>query len=373
MRIAIGAFMLAQNPSGLGVYSRQVLQELTTVLAPSDHLTIFCPPCHQLACGESDRVSIRALPAIMSPRWGTAAAVARFVYSQTWVPSLLKHQDLFYSPTHQGLLGGRCTQVLTIHDLLSLRFPEQYRLQSAYFRVVLPRLIARSASIIVDSSSTRDDVCEQYRISPDQVHVVYAAVARTFCPASSAAIADVKARHTLGQYVLLVGASYPHKNMERAIEAFCSIRDRFPETSLVVAGGRPAYVQRLRAHATAVGLEAVRFIEYVPGADLPALYSGARLLLYPSLYEGFGLPPLEAMACGCPVVASRVSSIPEVCGDAAYYIEPLRVESIAEGIQRVMEDESLCLALRLAGLQRVKAFSWEETARGVYRVLSALA
>jgi glycosyltransferase involved in cell wall biosynthesis len=254
--------------------------------------------------------------------------------------------------------------------LLAIKFPNQYRLQYLYFKWLLPILLRNASAIIADSDNTRRDVHNYYGVPINKVHVIYSAIAQEFKPAHGNAVKRVHEAYGLGDFVLIVGASYPHKNISRAIQSFAKVRCRIPHIELVIAGGRKAYLKVLEQEAKDLDVEGVKFLGYVPQRDIPILYSAAYALLYPSLYEGFGLPPLEAMACGCPVIVSNTSSLPEICEDAAYYVDPYSIESIAEGLFRVVSDEKTRAALRQKGLERAKSFSWKKAAEGVYRVLN---
>lgn len=370
MRIAVSGFFLDHRPSGLGVYSQNVLAQLVRCASDGHQLTIYAPDAESLTSNGRRNVVAGKVPEFLRPRYGTRAAVARFIWSQTAFPSVLKGKyDLLYSPTHHGILRKGIPQIITIHDLLPMKFPSQYRLQHYYFAHVVPRLIRNSAAIIADSESTRRDVCDCYQAPADRVFVVYSAVDQTFKPAPAYRVDEVRRKYELGDFLLIVGASYPHKNIDRALQAFARVRSELQGIQLVVAGGRADYTKRLKERVEELHVRDVKFTGYVSPEDLPALYSAARLLFYPSLYEGFGLPPLEAMACGCPTIVSKTSSLPEVCGDAAYYVDPYDVESMAEALCMVSTGKDVREGLRHKGFERVKVFSWENTARAVWRVI----
>jgi glycosyltransferase involved in cell wall biosynthesis len=234
---------------------------------------------------------------------------------------------------------------------------------------VLPRIIAASSAIIVNSNSTAADVRRFYRVGDIPIHVVYPGYdAELFRPPDPKAIARAKSLYQLDNFVLSVGETRPYKNIRRLIEAFASVR--IPELQLAIVGKSskmdPGLVNLPNEHGVK---HQVKFLGYVPDADLVALYGGARAFVFPSLYEGFGFPALEAMACGCPVVASTAASIPEVCGDDAQYVDPASVESIAQGIRRVVSDPALQSMLREQGLRRAASFSYEGAAERVLEIL----
>jgi glycosyltransferase involved in cell wall biosynthesis len=365
--------MLGGQPSGLGVYSQNVLVELVKQARTRHRLTVYTPSTEPLSGMDQAGLTVCKVPGMLNPRYGAKAALARFVWSQTVFPSILADRyDVLYSPTHHGLLRKGPPQIITVHDLLALKFPSQYRLQYYYFIHVLPRVIRHSSAVIVDSESTKRDVHEHYGLDLDRIFVVYSAVNQGFQPASLDSQRHVKQKYGLSNYILIVGASYPHKNVVRALQAFARVRSALPKMEVVVAGGRPPYTETVRQEAHALNLQEVKFLGYVPPSELPALYSGARVLLYPSYYEGFGLPPLEAMACGCPVIVSHTSSLPEVCGDAACYVDPYDTGSIAESLRDLLTNEAAQEELRRKGSQRVGCFSWERTARDILKVVESV-
>jgi glycosyltransferase involved in cell wall biosynthesis len=174
----------------------------------------------------------------------------------------------------------------------------------------------------------------------------------------------VKSKYGLKSYLFYLGNLMPHKNLRKLLRAFALLHRELPYT-LVIAGWKdPRHYPALEAEAQSLGLaEKVLFLNYVPADDLPALYAGAEAFVFPSLYEGFGLPPLEAMACGCPVLVSNIASLSEVCGDAAYYVDPYDANHIAEAIYRVATSRELKENLAFKGTERAKLFSWEKSAR----------
>jgi glycosyltransferase involved in cell wall biosynthesis len=372
MRIAVGAFFLDSAPTGLGMYTRNIVPSLIKHADSGHQMTVYAPCWGPATKDLCNGAAVQAVPSAVSPKHASLSALARLVWSQSVLPSRLRSQDVFYSPTHHGVLRNTVRQVITIHDLLAMRFPSQYRLQHYYFAYVLPQLIKRASAVVVVSEATRKDVHRFYDVAADKVSVVHGAVDEHFGPVSDRDQVNIKARYGLKDYILVVGASFPHKNIVRALEAFDSLQSTRSNIELVIAGGRPEYIAVLREKVRDLNARAVKFIGYVPLQDLPALYAAAELLLYPSLYEGFGLPPLEAMACGCPVVISNTPSLSEICGDAGYYVEAEDVQSIADGLSAVLVDPNLAKRLRAAGLQRVQLYSWDKTAREVLRVLESV-
>lgn len=373
MKIAVNASILDKRPSGLGVYTVNVLAGLDRALAAGDSMLVYSSVEAVLAPQRSEN---RFAPVLTRPEYGKKGGIARFLWGQTLFPLAARAAgaDIIYSTTHHGTFFPGRPQVITLHDMLPLRFPAQHRLQHCYFAYILPRMLEKCAAVITDSQSTKNDIIADYGFPMEKIHVCYCSVDNSlFRPRPQAQIDAVKNKYGLERYFLMVGASYPHKNMERAILAFAEMRDSFRGGQLVIAGGRGEYRQVLRRFAAKTGAaDAVVFLDYIGAEALSALYGGAAALVFPSLYEGFGLPPLEAMSCGCPVICSNTSSLPEVCGGAACYVNPERADEIADAMRAFAADGALRRQLAEKGLARAPEFSWEKTAGGVKRVLETI-
>jgi glycosyltransferase involved in cell wall biosynthesis len=263
-----------------------------------------------------------------------------------------------------------CPVVATIHDLSFEHLPETFKRRSrAQLRLTVRRTARAAAHIIAPSEFTRRDIVETYGVAPARVSVVPLAAAPRFAPFADAKelqrVRDVYG--IAGDYILAVGSIQPRKNLARLIKAYSDLRrrrgqDKLPK--LVVAGKRAwLFGETLRAVEECGVADAVIFTGYAPEDDLPALYCGALCFVYPSYFEGFGLPPLEAMRCGTPVVAGERTSLPEVVGDAGLLVNPFDTESIADALARLIDDETLRALLRERGLARATQFDWRETAR----------
>ena len=282
--------------------------------------------------------------------------------------------DLLFVPAHVLPIVHPRRSVVTIHDLGYLCYPEAHRLLDRLYLDLSTRYNARAAThLIADSSVTKRDLIERYSIEPDKITVVYPGYDKTtFQPVrDEEAIEAVKARHNIaGDYILFVGTLQPRKNLTRLIEAFSNLQYPIPNIQLVIAGKKGWLYREIFCQVEELGLEEkVVFMGYVPEGDLPALLSGARLFVFPSLYEGFGLPVLEALACGTPVVCSNASSLPEVAGDAAVLVDPLDVEGLTAAMKRVLGDEELRAGLIERGFEQARRFSWEKCARATLDVL----
>lgn len=297
------------------------------------------------------------------------------------VPAALRRLrvDVFHGMDHVGipLVGRTGKYVVTVHDVIPLILPETFtRRHRAIVRVALARIRRKADRVIVPSHTVKRDVVRYAGVPEDRVVVTPEGCEPRFRPVSSeGAMRDVAARYGLpSRYLLAVGTLEPRKNLTALLDAFarllrCGAVD--PDLRLVLAGARGWLDEPIFRTVRSLGLEpAVHFPGFIDDDDLPAVYSGAALFVFPSLYEGFGLPPLEAMACGVPVVTSNVSSMPEVAGDAAMLVDPRDVDGLAAAIARVLRDRALRARLRVAGITRARQFSWEATAR---RTLDAYA
>jgi len=254
-------------------------------------------------------------------------------------------------------------KIVTIHDISWKHFPKSVSKNFyLYYNFLIPRIAKNSLHIFTVSEFSKKDIASNLNIDEHKIIVVYNAVAKHF-------------RHLglkNGNIILSVATLQPYKNMESLIRAFILLKDRYPEMrnyKLVLVGGINQRVFRqTEVRKLADNREDIIFTGYVSDEKLVKWYNMAQAFVLPSKFEGFGLPPLEAMACGCPVIVSNIASLPEVCGDAAYYVDPYDVDSIAKGIYKVLTDENLRQRLVQKGFERVKLFSWEKTAKQILEI-----
>ena len=287
--------------------------------------------------------------------------------------------ELVHLPAGLGPVGGAFPKVVTIHDVMPIRFPEMFRpWYRNYARLVTPRLARSARAVIAVSQTVKRDVVEWLGVPAERVTVVPNGVEPGYAPLrpDDPLAADLRRRYDLPRdFVLAVGSIEPRKNLPRLLEALHLLRSRpgpNRDLTLVHAGPQGWRPDEVAAAVQALALaDAVRFLGYVPPEQLRALYGLARLFAYPSLWEGFGIPLLEAMACGCPVVTSDVSSMPEVAGEAAVLVDPTSVEDIARGIAAVWNDDGLRCGLVALGLARARQFTWPRAARETIAVYDA--
>jgi glycosyltransferase involved in cell wall biosynthesis len=277
---------------------------------------------------------------------------------------------LLWSPSNTGPLRVR-DQVVTIHDVASLDHPEWFRPSfAAWYRFLTPRLVRRVRRVIAVSEFSKSRIVEHSGVVPEKVVVIPNGISARFrppVPEESARLGE-KYPRLRGDYLLSVGSLEPRKNLDRLFQAWERVRLVAPGVTLAVAGTAGRVFSGTGFALFPPGVEA---LGYVDDRDLPALYGNALAFVYPSLYEGFGLPPLEAMACGTPVVVSDVPSLVESVGDAAIFFDPNDVKSIAEGLLTAISDRLLRDVLRRRGLERAGLFTWDQTAAKTWEVLRA--
>jgi glycosyltransferase involved in cell wall biosynthesis len=362
-RLAINASIVGGNPTGLGVYSIKLIRALDEIRSD-----FFVYASSGGAFG-SLRARTGRVPRATRPDYGARGHVIRLLWLQgalrLWL-SKTGAQGLL-NTVPEGVLRSPVPQVTVVHDLLPLRFPPEYPRQQYYFRFLVPRILNDSRLVVADSEHTRSDILEHYGVPAGKVKVIYPGydAGAFFCsePNSSP-------RPPEDPYILYVGNLLPHKNLPRLLDAFTLLRRRRSCRLIIRGEGRPAYARLLRERLETLGLrDVVTFAGYAGEDGLRRLYSDAVCLVLPSLGEGFGLPVLEAMACGTPVITASASSLPEVAGDAALMVDPYDALGLADAMYRTLTDNGLREDLRQRGLRRVAAFSWRRTALAVSRVL----
>jgi glycosyltransferase involved in cell wall biosynthesis len=362
MKIAIDA--RKWRDYGIGTYVRNLVRHLGRL----DHDTTYF-----LFCDPADEATLRDLAENFVPVVDTSS---KYGFREHFtIPFKLRRlgADLLHSPHYVRPLLCPTPSVVTIHDCIHLLFPQYHpRGGAAYARFMMGRAIERSERVFTVSEASKRDILRFYpEADPERIQVIPNAI-------DTALIEDpgeeerlrVRERYQIrGRFVLYAGHIKPHKNLERLIDAFGLIKQRpgHGDLKLIIIGEDLNRFASLRRRVEAARVrQDVRFFGFVPETTLAALYRMAEVFAFPSLYEGFGLPPLEAMACGTPVVTSNISSLPEVVGDAALLVDPHDIEAIASGIQRVLENEELRSDLKARGRIRARLFSWERSVKELY-------
>jgi glycosyltransferase involved in cell wall biosynthesis len=308
-----------------------------------------------------------------------ASRPGRMTWEQLQLPRRLDALgiDVLHSTHHTlPLMHLACRRVVTIHDLTFFRIPERYPPMRRFYMQTLTRLAARVADAIITPSNTvREDVVRMLRVPASKVTTVYESAAPRFAPIDATTAAAIAREYGIdGPYVLSVGSIEPGKNRARLIRAMSMLRDAGFEHQLVIVGQKAWKFEKEIALVDQLGIrDRVSYLGYVKDGDLPALYSGAVAFAFPSLDEGFGLPVIEAMACGVPVLTSNVSATAEVASDAAVLVNPLSVAAIRDALQRLIADSDLRAELAARGLARASRFSWRRTADETHDVYARAA
>jgi glycosyltransferase involved in cell wall biosynthesis len=360
VRIGIDARKL--HDFGIGTYIRNLLRQLARLDRQSEYV---------LLCRPEDREALASLGENFRAVSETAGNYS--IAEQLKVPLALRREGvtLFHAPHYVLPPLVRCQSVVTIHDCIHLMFPQYLRNRAAlaYARTSIAMAARRASRVITVSESSKRDILRFVDAPPEKIDVIYNAYDERFAvEPREEDVVRVRERFQLtDEFVLYAGNVKPHKNLERLIQAFDLVRRRgLDHLKLVVIGDEVSKYAALRRAVHRHQLHKyVRFLGYLPEETLAVMYRLAAVFVFPSLYEGFGLPPLEAMASGTPVVTSNVSSLPEVAGDAARLVDPYDPEAIADGIHTVLTDEAARRSLRLKGLERARQFSWETSVRRV--------
>ena len=356
MRVAIDARKL--HDFGIGTYTRNLLRHLARIDRDNEYILL----CHQSDLGIGTQLGTN-FRTVLEPSPNSS------IREQIHVPWVLHRErpDVFHAPHPVMPLAVRCRSLVTIHDCIPLMFPQYLPSRAAYVyaKAAMWSAARRAHRILTVSEASKRDIIRILNVPPEKIVVVYNAIDERFrVTPSEEAIARVRERYQLDhRFMLYVGNIKPHKNLVRIVEALDGLRKRgFDDLTLLIIGDEISKLPALRRAVHSHKLHKhVRFLGYLPDDTLAVLYRLAAVFVFPSLYEGFGLPPLEAMACGAPVVTSNVSSLPEVTGDAAVLVDPYDVQSIADGIAKVLGDPALREDLRVKGITRARAFSWERS------------
>lgn len=347
--------------AGVSGYIRQLLAHLPAA-APDLHLTAFTPDV------ELDLPA--SLDVHRSTRWDTRRPLRRIIWEQATLPLLVRQAqlDLLHGAVNINPALAPCPTVVTVHDLSFMRYPQAFPpVQRAYLQSQVRRSVRAARQVIAVSQATKQDVVALFGVPADRIDVVYNGVDASFCLAPAAQVEAFRRRQRLPErYILHLGTLEPRKNLVRLVQAFAQVKGMDsgqPPIKLVLAGGKGWDYDAIFAEVTHQGLEQeVLFPGYVADEELVWWYRAAAVFAYPSLLEGFGLPVLEAMACGAPVVTSNVSSLPEVAGDAALLVDPTSVDALAAALLRLLDGTTLAAELRTRGLHQAARFPWSRTA-----------
>lgn len=372
MRVGFLTYGLDRAPTGIGRYAVDLLNALAALPDGPELVLLTTERTDPLGLwGRFERFALpgcRLLPALLT--FGNAA----LSYAAQHMRLDLIHDPNGVAPFFGPTGGAR--RVVTLHDAFAYVYPETHnRLDTWRYHTLLPAAARRADAVITVSECSRADLTRHLGLDPARVDVVYSAVSPRLRPVEDGPLRrQTLARYGIAwPYLLYLGGINARKNIARLFDAFALVRKAHPAIRLIVAGPRQWQTEEIDAAYERLGPEGgVHFTGYVADDDLAALYSAARLFVFPSLYEGFGFPPLEAMACGTPVVTSAVSSLPEVVGGAASTVDPHDTAAIAAAIAAILDQPELHAELRRRGLAHVGRFRWERVAQetaAIYRRL----
>lgn len=376
MRIGLEITAAVQQSGGIGRYVREMLSALSDIDQSNQYRLFYASKnrSNHTMLDLPDNFRVRQLP--VNDIW--LARIWQRIRLPLPVELITGFLDIYHSPdfTLPPTLSDIPT-LLTVHDLSFLRAPESAAPGlRGYLEIAVKRSVKLATHVLADSQSTKDDLIELYATPEDKITVLYSGVSSDFRPITDPnRLMKIRQHYKLGEkpFVLSVGTLQPRKNHATLIKAFeQAFRDS--EYNLVLAGGRGWSYEEVHALVRSRGLQhRVLFPGFVADEDLSALYSSADVMTFPSLYEGFGLPVLEAMACGVPVLASNTSCLPEVAGGAALFVNPRNIEAMSDALLKLVSNVDLRKTLREKGFERVEQFSWQSSAEkllGVYRDLA---
>ncbi|MBI5032963.1 MAG: glycosyltransferase family 4 protein [Chloroflexi bacterium] len=373
MRIAIDISPVVHRKAGLATYARNLTEHLLCLDQENSYRAF-----HYGQANEPLPASLASLPCVTvlwgARRWRLTVA-AQYFFGGT-LDRTLGTVDIFHATEHLLPSLRSAHTVFTFHDAIYALFPEYHLpLNKLFLGAMMPRFLRRADAIIAVSECSKRDAIRLYNVPAEKITVIPEGIHQTLQPVNdSNRLAEIRAHYSKHQpYILFVSTIEPRKNIAALVDAVKILRAQGFPHRLLIAGRKGWLYQSTFDHVKQAGMDSeIDFLDYVPDADLPALYSACDAFVFPSLYEGFGLPPLEAMACGAPVICSNTSSLPEVVGDAALQVNPRDVNEIAAAITRVLNDATLRDELCAKSLARAAQFSWERTARETLSIYQSL-
>ncbi|MBW4690872.1 MAG: glycosyltransferase family 4 protein [Lyngbya sp. HA4199-MV5] len=351
MTILVNLSPVLPQPTGISTYSLNIIQELRSL-----HPNV-------VSSFEIDGYTWHRSPADLTAEYGLKGHLKRLLWTQFQLPRFYQNlkATLLFSVLPEAPLWSNCRSVVMVHDLIPLHFPRRFSPGTLYNRHYIPQVLKQAEHIICNSKATAQDIVQFCGIAADQITSIPLAYDNQHFQ-----FLDLPTKN----YFLYLGRFAPYKNVQRAIAAFAALPNHTDYEFWLAGPPDQRQLPRLQAQIEALNLtHQIKFLNYVAYADLPKLINQAIGLVFPSLWEGFGLPALEAMACGTPVITSNLSSLPEVTGEAALLVDPYDVGAIADAMKMLANDTLLRSQLRTASLDRANQFSWAKTGKATADVL----
>lgn len=373
MRIAVNTrFLVPRQLEGIGIVTDEVMKRMVRS-HPEDEFDYYFDRKYHARFIQSPNIHPHFFPPVTRLPF-----LIRYWFNQPVRRHATKHKaDVFFSPDGFIPLGMSVPKVSMVHDIAFLRLPEhlQPRIRNFYAKW-MPRYLAYTDHIITVSEFSKKELIEGYNINPEKISVVYNGITNAYQPLDNARKEETRNQYTQGRpFFVYLGAIHPRKNILTLVKAFEQFKNAASSDHQLILAGRDAWNTRDVFHA----IEQSKFKQdihlpgYVSTDNATSLVASATAMVYPSLYEGFGLPLVEAMACGVPVICSNVSSLPEVAGDAALLFDPMDVDQLSQHMRSIAADEKLRSELIRLGLERSKFFSWDIAAAEIYTILEKVA
>jgi glycosyltransferase involved in cell wall biosynthesis len=355
--------MLVAKPTGITNYSKNILPYLLP-LEPK----LLIAKKYQNFILQNNQKQVDPISEKLSPDYGTKGHFFRLTWTQFKLANIyykLK-SNLLFSPVPEAPLFSRCRSIVMVHDLIPLRFPKPNSPLNPYFRYYIPQVCQQSQHIICNSYATANDLISYFKISASKITPIHLAVNNSLFRC----LDDCKKSNYLA-YFLYIGRHDPHKNVSKIIDAFAKLPNPKNYQLWLVGPTDNRYTPHLQQQAQELGIYSqVRFVDYVSSQELPIIINRAIALVFTTLWEGFGFPILEAMACGTPVITSNVSSLPEVAGEAAILVNPRSSKEISNAMYQIATDENMRKQLSQLGLKRVKQFNWQKTGNQTREIIT---
>ncbi|MEM7555428.1 MAG: glycosyltransferase family 1 protein [Cyanobacteria bacterium P01_A01_bin.84] len=363
-KLLVNLSILLSQPTGISNYAQNIYPALKC-LEPTLLGT------ERLVAEEYSNFNCHLVPSNMTPAQGSKGHLRRLIWTQFRLPQIYQQykSQLLFSPLPEAPLYSQCSSIVTVHDAIPLRFPKRFSPLTPYHRYYIPQVLKQAVHIICNSEATAKDITNFYHINSKKITFIHLAHNKNhFHPIDKNKPKNQTKIKT--PYFLYVGRQDPYKNLHRLIAAFAKLPN-YQEYQLYFAGPKDKrYTPQLEIQALELGVsKQINFLDYVPYNELPIIISNAIALVFPSLWEGFGFPVLEAMSIGTPVITSNISSLPEVAGDAAILVNPYNTDEISNAMQIVATENQTREQMIQKGLKQANRFSWEKTGQATVQVL----